>query len=163
MADLDLVRRAWVTVFTELIDGAASDAAWVLNPEDHGLLRSLEMLSAEHASAAPSNGGASIAAQVDHLRYGLGLMNRWSRGEDPFKDADYSASWHRGVVTESEWAARRAALRQEADAWRDALTRPRELTDVETTGIVASIAHLAYHMGAMRQIDRSLRGPAAKD
>jgi hypothetical protein len=46
--------------------------------------------AAEEASAVPSGGGASIAAHVDHLRYGLELLNRWTRGEKPFADADHS-------------------------------------------------------------------------
>lgn len=30
-------------------------------------------------------------------------------------------------------------------------------------GVVGSIAHLAYHVGAIRQIDLSARGPSAND
>ena len=33
----------------------------------------------------------------------------------------------------------------------------------ELTGVAASVVHLAYHIGAIRQIDRSIRGPAATD
>ena len=35
----------------------------------------------------------------------------------------------------------------------------RDANDVELTGTIASIAHLAYHLGAIRQIDRNVRGP----
>ena len=52
-------------------------------------------------------------------------------------------------------------LRSEADRWIDVVREPRELTDVELTGLVASVAHVAYHLGAIRQIDRATRGPAA--
>jgi hypothetical protein len=31
---------------------------------------------------------------------------------------------------------------------------------MELNGVVGSIAHLAYHLGAIRQIDRAARGPA---
>ena len=151
------------TVLNELIDGAAPEAAWALNPEDPGLLRSLDKLSAEEASAIPPGGGASIAAHVDHLRYGLNLLNRWSQGEEPFKDADYAASWRRTTVSEAEWRARREALREEAYAWRDAIQRPRDLSEFELTGVVASVVHLAYHLGAIRQINRAARGPQARD
>jgi hypothetical protein len=150
------------SLLSELLDGSAPQAAWMLNPNDPGILKSLDKLSAEKASASPA-GGASIAAHVDHLRYGLGLLNRWSRGEEPFKDADYSASWTRTTVSEEEWALRREALRNEAYAWRETLKRPRRLNDFELTGVVASVAHLAYHLGAIRQIDRSIRGPSARD
>ncbi|MFL6353015.1 MAG: DinB family protein [Bryobacteraceae bacterium] len=162
MAESEVV-NALFNLLNELIDGSAPGAAWILNPEDPGLMGSLGRLSAEKASAVPSSGGASIAAHVDHLRYGLELMNRWSRGEKPFADADYSASWRRGEVSEPEWASRREALRREAYAWREALGHPRDLTDLELTGVLASVAHLAYHLGAIRQIDRSTRGPSARD
>lgn len=29
----------------------------------------------------------------------------------------------------------------------------------ELSGVIGSIAHLAYHLGAIRQIDKSSRGP----
>jgi hypothetical protein len=66
-------------------------------------------------------------------------------------------------VSEAEWASRREALRREAYAWREALKRPRDLSNFELTGVVASVAHLAYHLGAIRQIDRSTRGPSARE
>src|SRR6476659_8216666 len=161
MAQSEMV-NALLNILNELVDGSALDAAWVLNPQDPGLIRSLQRVSAEKASAVPSGGGASIAAHVDHLRYGLELLNRWDRGESPFVDADYSASWDRCTVSEAEWASRRGALRSEAYAWREALKHSRDLTPVELTGVVAGVVHLAYHFGAIRQIDRSTRGPSAR-
>ena len=82
------------TLFAELIDGASQSEAYMLNRGDAGLLRSLDKLSATAASA-PTPHGSTIAAHVDHLRYGLSLMNRWSAGENPFDDADWTASWRR--------------------------------------------------------------------
>ncbi len=102
-----------------------------------------------------------MAAHIDHLRYGLSLMNRWSSGENPFQDADWSASWRKTVVSEREWSDLRAALRVEASRWLDTLRKPRDLDETELNGMVGSIVHLAYHFGAIRQIDRTVRGPAA--
>ena len=83
-------------LFAELIDGPAPDAAYMLNGGDPGLLRSLDRLSAAAASSVPPSGGASIAAHVDHVRYGLELMNRWGDGEaNPWSSADWTASWRR--------------------------------------------------------------------
>lgn len=147
----------------ELLDGADPVTAWVLNPGDPGLFRSLDKLSAADASAVPAAGGSSIAAHVDHLRYGLELLNRWSRGEDPFADANYSASWRQVTVTDAEWARLRERLRVEARTWREVLRQPRTFTDEELNGVVGSVVHLAYHLGAIRQIDRSTRGPSARD
>ena len=151
------------TLFSELVEGAAHDAAWMLNRGDLGLLRSLDRLSAADASRVPTSGGSSIAAHVDHLRYGLSLFNRWSLDESPFASADYSASWRRVIVTDEEWSALREQLREETRKWLHVLSQPRDLTEGELKDVVASIPHLAYHLGAIRQIDRSIRGPAAID
>jgi hypothetical protein len=157
-----LLHQTLGALFSELIDGAADEAAWMLNPKDEGLLRSLDKLTASAASAVPVNGGASIAAHVDHVRYGLSLMNRWSRGEpNPWATADWTASWARTSVTDEQWKALRQELAAEARAWREALRVPRDYSPIELNGVVASIAHLAYHVGAMRQIDRAIRGPLA--
>jgi hypothetical protein len=93
----------------------------------------------------------------------LELLNRWSRGEEPFANADYGASWRRTKVSEAEWTSRRDALRREAYAWREAIKRRRDFSSLELTGVIAGVVHLAYHFGAIRQIDRSTRGPAARD
>src|SRR4051812_1350624 len=116
--------RTLTTLFAELVDGPPAEA-YMLNRGDVGLLRSLENLTASDASRATS-GGASIAAHVDHLRYGLSLMNRWSHGENPFDGADWSASWRRISVSDAEWQDLKTALRDEAHRWLDALRVPRD-------------------------------------
>jgi len=158
----DALAASLDTLFRELVDGPAPEAAYMLNGGDPGLLRSLDKLTAAQASAIQPGGGASIAAHVDHVRYGLSLMNRWAKGEpDPWATADWTASWKRTTVTDESWAALRSALAAEARAWLDALGKPRDYQPIALNGVVSSIAHLAYHLGAIRQIDRSIRGPVA--
>src|SRR2546423_67767 len=101
------------TLFGELLDGPPGREAYMLNGGDAGLLRSLDKLTARDASTIPSGGAASIAAHVDHLRYGLSLMNRWSGGENPFESADWSASWRKTSVTDAEWQQLRNDLAAE--------------------------------------------------
>jgi len=149
-------------LFAELTDGPFPEAAYMLNRGDPGLLRSLDGLSAAAASRPPAPEAAPIAAHVDHVCYGLELMNRWSDGEaDPWSSADWTASWRRTTVNDSEWAALRERFRTAARRWHHALETPREMSTLELNGVIASIAHLAYHLGAIRQIDRSIRGPGA--
>jgi len=148
------------TLFAELVDGAPSGGgAFVLNSGDVGLLRSLDTLSASDASRSTS-GGATIAAHAQHVRYGLSLMNRWAReGGNPFADAKWDEAWKTSVVSEREWSEIRAGLRDESHQWLQALGSPRDVATVELSGMIASIAHLAYHLGAMRQIASAARGP----
>ncbi len=163
MTTPDRLHASLAVLFGELIDGPPADAAYMLNVGDPGLLQSVDALSAAAASRPSPAGGASIAAHVDHLCFGLELMNRWSNGEaDPWAGADWAASWRRTTVTESEWAALRARLRDVTRRWHDALRTPRALSTLELNGVISSIAHLAYHLGAIRQIDRSVQGPKAE-
>ena len=153
------VATVLATLFGELVDGAPASGGYMLNGGDQGLLGTLDRLSASAASA-PTRTGSSIAAHVDHVRYGLSLMNRSSAGENPFSDADWSASWKKTTVTDEDWAKVRADLRTETTRWLSTLRAPREVQEVELNGMIGSIAHLAYHLGAIRQINASARGPA---
>lgn len=146
------------TLLHELTYGAAPTGGFVLNRGDAGLLASLDQLTAADASVS-AYGGATIAAHVAHVTYGLSLMNRWAAGENPFASADWSAAWRIGVVSDPEWARLRSELRAEVDRQREALATPRELAPIELNGVIAEVAHVAYHMGAIRQIHAGARGP----
>ena len=50
-------------------------------------------------------------------------------------------------------------MRTETKMWQEVLSQPREVSPVELNGVIGSIVHLAYHMGALRQIEPRLRGP----
>ena len=161
--DTRTLSESLATLFSELVDGAPPNrSCFVLNRGDPGMLASLDTLSAAAASTAIA-GGASIAAHVDHVRYGLSLLNQWRPGHNPFATADWTASWKKTHVTDAEWKELRAGLRDEARRWMEALRTPRELSVVELSGVIGSIAHLAYHLGAIRQMDRSIRGPSAEE
>jgi hypothetical protein len=149
-----------VKLFSEIADGASRDGdAFILNSGDAGLLRSLGALTAADASRSV-NDGATIAAHAQHVRYGLGLMNRWAReGGNPFADAKWDEAWRTRAVTGTEWAEIQQGLTDEVQRWRAALNSRRDAAEVEIAGMVASIAHLAYHLGAIRQIHPQARGP----
>ena len=151
---------ALTRLFSELADGTSGQmGAFVLNTGDVGLLRSLDKLSAADASRSVHD-GATIAAHAQHVRYGLSLMNRWARdGGNPFADAKWDEAWKTSGVDSAEWEEIRQGLADEAHRWLTVLGSAREVTGVELSGMISSIAHLAYHLGAMRQIDKSARGP----
>jgi hypothetical protein len=158
--DTNHTTRALTRLFSELVDGAPlGGEAFVLNGGDAGLLRSLDTLSSDAASRS-ANGGATIAAHAQHVRYGLSLMNQWAReGGNPFANAKWDEAWKVSVVDAGEWKEIRTGLAAEVRDWQKALETPRELSELERTGVISSIVHLAYHLGAIRQIDKTARGP----
>jgi|SRR3712207_6170972 len=147
-------------LFSELADGTTQGKEpFILNSGDIGLLRSLDKLSAAAASRS-TNEGATIAAHAQHVRYGLSLMNRWAReGGNPFADAKWDEAWKVTTVDDGDWQEIRSGLRDEAQRWIEALSSPREASATALGGMIGSIAHFAYHVGAIRQIDKSTRGP----
>jgi hypothetical protein len=152
------------TLFAELVDGASRPGeAFILNSGDAGLLNSLDRLIAADASRSV-DGGATIAAHARHVAYGLTLMNRWAReGGNPFADATWQEAWKTSAVDDAGWNAIRRELGSQVRWWLETLRVPREASTVELNGMVGSIAHLAYHLGAIRQIAKGARGPKEGD
>ena len=151
--DSSLALDALRALLAELFHGPSKTECWVLEGgSKKDLFHTLEEMSADRASAQPVPGRSSVAGHTNHLRFHLELLNRWTRGENPFADADWQSSWNLQSVTDDEWRDLRAMLRGEAEAWQAALTQPREWDRISITGALASAAHVAYHLGAIRQL-----------
>lgn len=114
-----------------------------------GLFATLDGLTAKQASA-PTVLGASIASQAAHLAFHLEVGVRWANGDrGPF---DWKGSFHPSEVDEPAWAARRARVRA---AYANMITHihaVKDWTADDAGSIGATIAHTAYHLGAIRQI-----------
>jgi hypothetical protein len=146
-------QRALIKLLTEIFDGPPGDEAYVLNPREPGLLAMLDSIDAAAASARSFPGKTTVAAHADHLHYGLTLLNRWAAGEEnPWADSDWTASWRRGTVNAEQWKTLRENLRREADTWKKAAAAWSDWTDMAAAGALSSVAHTAYHLGAIRQI-----------
>ena len=74
-------QRALSNMLTEIFDGPPGQEAYLLNPGDPGLLRQLDTIDASAASQRPMPGKTTIAAHVDHVHFGLSILNRWAAGE----------------------------------------------------------------------------------
>jgi hypothetical protein len=148
-----IFHHALSKLLTEIFDGPPANEAYLLNPGDPGLLRQLDSIDARAASSRPMPGKTTIASHVDHLHFGLSLLNRWAAGEqNPFAGADWNASWQHTTVTDDQWQKLRAALRDQATQWRKAVAARTTWDDVSAKGALSSAAHTAYHLGAIRQI-----------
>jgi len=148
-----LFQGALSKLLKEIFEGPPGEEAYLLNPGDPGLLRQLDSTDALAASTRDVPGKTTIAAHVDHVHYGLCLLNRWAQGElNPWAGADWNASWQRSAVTDAQWKTLRDALRHEFEAWRDVVATRTDWDDVAASGALASAAHAAYHLGAIRQI-----------
>ena len=145
--------RALSNMLTEIFDGPPGQEAYLLNPGDPGLLRQLDTLDASAASRSPAPGRSTIAAHIDHVHFGLAILNRWAAGDaNPWAGADPNASWQRTTVTEDQWRTLRDALRDEAEKWRKVVATRTSWDDMAAAAALSTAVHTAYHLGAIRQI-----------
>ena len=115
------------------------------------LFETLETISAEEASRPVSATCASIAAQVEHVRFYLAVLARYARGEQVGK-IDWADSWQLQQVTPDGWDALKGRLRA---AHRDILAIVADETTWQNEdaigGSLAIVVHTAYHLGEIRQ------------
>jgi uncharacterized damage-inducible protein DinB len=115
------------------------------------LFETLATISAEEASQPVGDRCATLAAQVNHVRVYIEVLERYMRGEE-VGQTDWAASWRVAGVDEAAWES----LKQRLDA-----TYQRMLATMQggttwdsaeaISGALAILAHTAYHLGEIRQ------------
>jgi hypothetical protein len=137
----------------ELLDGPADpDEIWIIGGASHScLLGTLERFTAEQASRAPALGRKTPAAHAAHLLFSLELATQRLRGENP--PADWDASWEPSTVNADDWDRLREQIREASKALRQTIeSRTTEWDPIAFKGIIATVGHTAYHLGAIRQL-----------
>ena len=150
----DLIARN----LTAVLDEAFEHHHGIFIDKGTSLFESIDGLSAAEASHAASKGSASIAAHVDHARFYLDVLEAVMRGETVGK-VDWQEIWRNTrTVTPEQWNAIRARLRASYGRLRERLADPAAWErDAQFEGALAIAVHTAYHLGAIRQVIRSLR------
>lgn len=140
-------------VFDELVAGPPAEFPFVLDPDSGGLMGRLRSLDAAAANARPAAGRRSVAEHAAHLAYSLNVFERWAGGEEnPYATADWDGSWRAEVATDADWAALLDRLERTATACSAALRGPNRWDEISRAGAVGTVAHTAYHLGAIRQL-----------
>jgi hypothetical protein len=114
-----------------------------------GVFGTIDGLSAADASRRLGTSATTIASHVDHLAGSLAISTRWIRGELTARDRDQS--WMVAELDERGWSALRANLRREYDTLLMTIQSQGRWDEDAIGGAVGAIAHVAYHLGAIRQ------------
>jgi hypothetical protein len=117
------------------------------------LYETLEAVTAGKASRAASDRVASLAAQVDHLGYYIEVLlaHLCAGGQDDSLKADWDAAWQRTSVTEDEWRALQARLRNVHRQFVEFVSANEDWSEDILGGIMSINVHTAYHLGEIRQ------------
>lgn len=122
------------------------------------LFETLADISAAGASQ-PMGACATIAAHVAHVTYYLRVLEDRMFGRD-LSYVNWEEIWETvGAVTEAEWAAILADLRETYERIKGHLDEAESWGGIsELSSMLGIIAHSAYHLGEIRQMTCHLEG-----
>jgi hypothetical protein len=143
-------------LFQEAYEG--TNSSFFSDSDKGGLFRTLDQLSAEQASQSIVSDGVTIAAHAEHLRWSLANLNATTKGVA--WNPNWAESWRTRQVDTAQWDALRSGLRHEYETTRETMQHldTTHLEPMMFTGVVATIAHAAYHLGAIRATLNVLAG-----
>jgi hypothetical protein len=122
------------------------------------LYETLDGVSAAEASKAISPKSASIAAQVEHVRFYLDVLEDYMRtGVD--KTNNWREIWETvSTVTPDQWEDMKLRLRQSHERVM-AMINSYEAWDgkYDIAGALSILVHTAYHLGGIRQALGAIR------
>jgi hypothetical protein len=123
------------------------------------LFETLATISAEEASIPSGGRCATLAAQVEHTRYYLDVLEIYMIGQIP-ENVDWHQIWQTvGAVSATEWLAIQERLQESYQRVQATMRAWEEWDNDETIGAaMAMVVHTAYHLGEIRQALCTLKG-----
>jgi hypothetical protein len=142
-------KEPFFALLAEIFGVADTPHGFMLDTGTSGLIGTITTLSAETASAAPSDDHATIASHCGHLLFLLNLFLDYERGKQI--QPDWASSWKTRVVDDAAWQTLRDDLQR---AYNDVVAafRAREEWPQQAVGAAMMlIGHSAYHVGEIKQ------------
>ncbi|WP_409296668.1 hypothetical protein V1498_02100 [Peribacillus sp. SCS-26] len=150
------LEAAAIKMMKEAFEGPLPPArqSWFVNTEpDSGIFGMLKGIRAGEASKEIH--GTNLAAHTDHIRYHLWGCSEVISGRSP--RMDWLESWRIKSVDEERWQEIQDQLRDEYLRFLAGIEQ-MEWTGQRADEALATIIHAAYHLGAMKQMLKSV-GP----
>jgi hypothetical protein len=137
---LDLLEESFEKVHGQFLDGGTS------------LLETVAGLSAEEASRKRSAIAETIAGHVNHIIFYIVVLQEYITDKRSGK-TDWSESWRVKNASETEWVELKTKQRNEYGRLKDFVSGIGAWDSGDYVGgVIAIIAHTAYHLGAIRQL-----------
>ncbi len=141
-------------ILKETFEGPPPKTSSAFLDQGCGLFQTVEGLTAGDASRAARPGGTTVAAHCAHVKFYLDVLHAYMRGSDT--QADWRQSWLVRTVSPEEWESLKREVRAAYETVSEALRSVEDWGERTVGAGVAVVAHTAYHLGAIRQILRSL-------
>jgi hypothetical protein len=116
---------------------------------DSGIINTLRGLTAEQASQRHGS-HPSIAAHVRHMNFHMKTAYEWISGDR--RKRDWKASFMPQGVNPEEWAGLLKGFEQTKEEYLHVICSLPAEKLISESGSLGVVAHLAYHLGAIRQL-----------
>lgn len=144
----------WKEAFTGIAKGASG--TWFVQGKE-GIFDAIDGLDATRASRQASSSSPSIAAHTNHILFALQVVNSEFL-KSPQPKGGWEGSWKQNEFSEQEWDTLRQDVHDEYESFLHWLETDSAVEDPdEVTTVVAQIAHMGYHLGAIRQLLRLIQ------
>ncbi|HEY6802156.1 MAG TPA: DinB family protein [Pyrinomonadaceae bacterium] len=123
------------------------------------LFQTLETVTAAEASEKISPNSATIAAQVEHLRFYLDVLDNYIHKREDTK-VNWREIWDTvSTVNDEEWKAVKQRLRESHERVMTTINSFEQWdSDFEIGAALAILTHTAYHLGGIRTTLGTIRG-----
>lgn len=147
----ETLRNSVKTMVMETFEGppVPVKGSWFTNSEPNsGIFGVLGGMSCDQASMSVH--GTTLAAHTDHVRYHMwGTNEILKKGKQP--EMDWGKSWDIHSVDEQQWKRIQEGLRNEYLTLLESIDAI-EWNELLANEVLSSLAHSAYHLGAIRQM-----------
>jgi hypothetical protein len=144
----DALLDAMRELLRETFEGGLPGQGTQYLDRDAGIFNTMHAMTPEAASREIP-GHPTIASHVRHMIFHLRVSTDWMLGRR--EDLDWKASFLPPTVMPEEWTALEAELKRQWSRFVEAVEGLPEARVMEYGAGMGMIAHLAYHLGAIRQ------------
>ena len=146
----------------DCLDETFSSVHGIFLDQGTTLFETLAGVSAEEASQAISSNSASIAAQVEHTRFYLDVLNDLMQTAEDKKN-NWREIWETvREVTPEEWDDMKRRLNQSHERVLATINSCDKWDGkYDVTGALSVLVHTAYHLGGIRQALGAIRARAS--
>ncbi len=119
-----------------------------------GVFTMIEKISAETASRSIGETDATIAAHLEHARHYTVALVEFMNGRT--EAVNWDESWLVKTVDETEWNLLKENVRRDYEKAIETFQSVENWDDDKVGDAMAIVVHTAYHLGAIRQIAKSI-------
>ena len=139
----------------ETFEGSPEEQGSAYLDRGVGVFATIEKISAETASRSIGENQASIAAHLEHARFYLIALVEFMNGRT--EKVDWDKSWLIKTVNESEWNFLKENVKRDYKKTAEAFQVIENWNGDNIGEAMAIVAHTAYHLGAIRQILKTVK------